>query len=254
MGRSVPPRLLVPPWHPGATPLQGLTRNCGKSARPGAFVQAIHPFSLSRLSTAAAKTTRFQEPAPTVVFAFAGSGTAELWSVDVCLNWLRSSSFRTCLLDNGHHTTEHTGRVLTQLIKQRETVALYMSSVGGGGFLLRWPQDTQESFPSSRGDAEMSIHCKGAAGGPFPTDTGLELVNEAEKDEENESKEEEDERPPRPGCLRPGIKPVLKKNPRRVIVVGDSILRGVEGPICRPDPLHREVAASLGPGSRNSLL
>ena len=25
-----------------------------------------------------------------------------------------------------------------------------------------------------------------------------------------------------------------------VIVIGDSLLKGAEGPICRPDPLHRE--------------
>ena len=67
----------------------------------------------------------------------------------------------------------------------------------------------------------------------------LELVKEAEKDEENEPNKGEDEGPPRPGCSRPGIKTDSKKNPGRVIVVGDSILRGVEGPICRLDPLHR---------------
>ena len=38
-----------------------------------------------------------------------------------------------------------------------------------------------------------------------------------------------------------------KKN-RRVIVVGDSLLRGTEGPICRPDPTRREVCCL--PGAR----
>ncbi|RMC05489.1 hypothetical protein DUI87_18682 [Hirundo rustica rustica] len=31
------------------------------------------------------------------------------------------------------------------------------------------------------------------------------------------------------------------KKKRRVIIVGDSLLRGIEGPICRLDPSHREV-------------
>ncbi|RMC20193.1 hypothetical protein DUI87_01039 [Hirundo rustica rustica] len=35
---------------------------------------------------------------------------------------------------------------------------------------------------------------------------------------------------------------------RRVIVVGDSLLRGSEGPICQPDPSHREVCCL--PGAR----
>ncbi|RMC20428.1 hypothetical protein DUI87_01280 [Hirundo rustica rustica] len=38
------------------------------------------------------------------------------------------------------------------------------------------------------------------------------------------------------------------KKKRRVIVVGDSLLRGTEGPICRPDPSHREVCCL--PGAR----
>ncbi|KFU84659.1 hypothetical protein M959_03165, partial [Chaetura pelagica] len=38
------------------------------------------------------------------------------------------------------------------------------------------------------------------------------------------------------------------KKERRVIVVGDSLLRGTEGPICRPDPSHREVCCL--PGAR----
>ena len=31
-----------------------------------------------------------------------------------------------------------------------------------------------------------------------------------------------------------------------VIVVGDSLLRGTEGPVCRPDPTHREVCCLPG--------
>jgi len=38
------------------------------------------------------------------------------------------------------------------------------------------------------------------------------------------------------------------KKKRWVIVIGDSLLRGTEGPICRPDPSHREVCCL--PGAR----
>ncbi|KFP08496.1 hypothetical protein N300_08288, partial [Calypte anna] len=38
------------------------------------------------------------------------------------------------------------------------------------------------------------------------------------------------------------------KKERRVVVEGDSLLRGTEGPICRPDPSHREVCCL--PGAR----
>jgi len=40
----------------------------------------------------------------------------------------------------------------------------------------------------------------------------------------------------------------VKKKERRVIVIGNSFLRGTEGPICRPDPSHRE--AYFLPGAR----
>lgn len=45
-----------------------------------------------------------------------------------------------------------------------------------------------------------------------------------------------------PPCLRTSS----TKKKRRVIVVGDSLLRGTEGPICRPDPSHREVCCLPG--------
>ena len=38
------------------------------------------------------------------------------------------------------------------------------------------------------------------------------------------------------------------KKKKRVIVIGDSLLRGREGPICRPDPSPREVCCL--PGAR----
>ncbi|XP_042671795.1 uncharacterized protein LOC122158835 [Centrocercus urophasianus] len=39
----------------------------------------------------------------------------------------------------------------------------------------------------------------------------------------------------------PRLKTASSKKERRVVVVGDSLLRGTEGPICRPDPTRREV-------------
>jgi len=38
--------------------------------------------------------------------------------------------------------------------------------------------------------------------------------------------------------------PVNKK--MRITVVGDSLLRGTEGSICRPDPSHREICCLPG--------
>ena len=40
--------------------------------------------------------------------------------------------------------------------------------------------------------------------------------------------------------------PALPKTKRKVFVVGDSILWGTEGAICRPDPLAREVCCYPG--------
>ena len=59
------------------------------------------------------------------------------------------------------------------------------------------------------------------------------------------------------GRLPPSVTKVRRSAPRlktassrkeRVIVVGDSLLRGTEDPICRPDPTHREVCCL--PGAR----
>jgi len=41
-------------------------------------------------------------------------------------------------------------------------------------------------------------------------------------------------------------RPQLALKPHRVIVTGDSLLKGAEGLICRPDPLHRDVCCLLG--------
>ncbi|KFV69245.1 hypothetical protein N307_12034, partial [Dryobates pubescens] len=44
----------------------------------------------------------------------------------------------------------------------------------------------------------------------------------------------------------PAITTSSTKKRRRVIVVGDSLLGGTEGPICRPDPSHRVVCSLPG--------
>ena len=53
---------------------------------------------------------------------------------------------------------------------------------------------------------------------------------------------------PRTSQTAPRITTASTKKKRRVIVIGDSLLRGTEGPICRPDPSHREVCCL--PGAR----
>jgi len=53
---------------------------------------------------------------------------------------------------------------------------------------------------------------------------------------------------PRTSQSAPCIMTALAKKKRRVIFIGDSLLRGTEGPICRPDPSHREVCCL--PGAR----
>ena len=44
----------------------------------------------------------------------------------------------------------------------------------------------------------------------------------------------------------PSIKTSSARKKRRVIGAGDSLLNGAEGPICRPNPLHREVCCLPG--------
>ncbi|KFQ60646.1 hypothetical protein N334_01172, partial [Pelecanus crispus] len=51
---------------------------------------------------------------------------------------------------------------------------------------------------------------------------------------------------PRANQSAPQITTALVKKKRRVIVVGDSLLWETEGPICRPDPSHREVCCLPG--------
>ena len=45
----------------------------------------------------------------------------------------------------------------------------------------------------------------------------------------------------------PHLKTASTKNKKRVIVIGNSFLRGTEGPICQPDPTNREVCCLLRP-------
>jgi len=51
---------------------------------------------------------------------------------------------------------------------------------------------------------------------------------------------------PKPNQTSLSIKISSARKKQRVIVIGDSLLKGAEGPICRPDPLHREVCCVLG--------
>ena len=44
----------------------------------------------------------------------------------------------------------------------------------------------------------------------------------------------------------PHAETVSARKDRRVVVVGDSLLRGTEGPICRPDPSRRKVCCLPG--------
>ena len=44
----------------------------------------------------------------------------------------------------------------------------------------------------------------------------------------------------------PHLKIASSRKERRVIVIADSLLRGIEGPICQPDPSRREVCCLRG--------
>jgi len=51
---------------------------------------------------------------------------------------------------------------------------------------------------------------------------------------------------PRTSWSAPSIMTAPAKKKRRVNAIGDSLLRGTEGPVCRPDPSHREVCCLPG--------
>lgn len=64
---------------------------------------------------------------------------------------------------------------------------------------------------------------------------------------ENQGNENVDEDPSRleglsrAGQANPHIKTYSIKKIRRVVVIGDSLLRGMEDPVCQPHPAHKEV-------------
>ncbi|KGL89130.1 hypothetical protein N301_03229, partial [Charadrius vociferus] len=72
----------------------------------------------------------------------------------------------------------------------------------------------------------------------------LEIEDNATEDGEDDPTSEL----PRASHSPPRLRTSSTKKGRKVIVVGDSLLKGTEGPICRPDPSHREVICL--PGAR----
>ncbi|XP_068521222.1 uncharacterized protein [Anas acuta] len=71
---------------------------------------------------------------------------------------------------------------------------------------------------------------------------------EIERPATEEEVESVPRRMPRARRSTPRLRTASTKKERRVIVVGDSVLRGTEGPICQPDPTRREVCCL--PGAR----
>ena len=59
------------------------------------------------------------------------------------------------------------------------------------------------------------------------------------------------ERAPKARQPTPRIATSFVKKERRVIVMGGSLLKGTEGPICRLDPTRREVCCLPGAGVRD---
>jgi len=54
--------------------------------------------------------------------------------------------------------------------------------------------------------------------------------------------------------LTPCITSTSTRKKRRVTVVGDSLLRGREGPICQADPPHRDVCCHPGARVRDNTM
>ena len=52
--------------------------------------------------------------------------------------------------------------------------------------------------------------------------------------------------------LTPHLKTVSTKKDRRMVVIGNSLLRGTEGPVCWPNPACREVCCLPGAWVRDS--
>ncbi|KGL90143.1 hypothetical protein N301_00086, partial [Charadrius vociferus] len=70
----------------------------------------------------------------------------------------------------------------------------------------------------------------------------LEIEGQMTEDGEDDPSSES----PRAIHSPPHLRISSTKKERRVIVVGDSLLRGTEGTICRPGPYHREVSCLRG--------
>ncbi|GAB0179160.1 hypothetical protein GRJ2_000381300 [Grus japonensis] len=67
------------------------------------------------------------------------------------------------------------------------------------------------------------------------------LAVEGHSSEDMDDSQATPEVAPRPKRPTPWVMTIPTKKKRRVIVVGDSLLKGTEGPICRADPPLREV-------------
>ena len=51
----------------------------------------------------------------------------------------------------------------------------------------------------------------------------------------------------------PCVETASDRKERRVVLIGNSLLRGMKGPICRPDLSHEEVCWGLGQGHTRKL-
>jgi len=126
------------------------------------------------------------------------------------------------------------------------------------------PQEAEDPLPSchqaERGDLRYSGEWKwvSARGGKRvpsqpPSPAQLSLSNRYGALEcEGPANEDAGEGPsrglPKTSWSASHITTASAKKKRRIIVTGDSPLRGTEGPICQPDPSHREVCCL--PGAR----
>ncbi|KFP01907.1 hypothetical protein N300_09057, partial [Calypte anna] len=82
-----------------------------------------------------------------------------------------------------------------------------------------------------------------------PLENRYEALDSENQAEDRQEEDLSERSPARPPSTRRVTTSATKKK-RRVTVVRDSLLRGTEGPICRPDLSHREVCCL--PGARMS--
>ena len=107
-----------------------------------------------------------------------------------------------------------------------------------GGEWIRVPARGGRRIPSrSPSPSQLPLHSRYGA---------LELEDQASEDQGVD--EALPRGVPRLSQAAPRILTSSEKRKRRVIVIGDSLLRGTEGPICRPDHPTGKSAVSLGPG------